>query len=136
MAQAKVMGRVRQYIEVEGRDCWTLFDTGSRNNFVREDMVPQAAVVPLRTPRNTGLGGGIRRVEKGCVLNCEIEGKGLDLYALVLPEIGLDGDGKQIELLFGALEMQRWGIIPDPVAEKIDLRHYPEMWVEFPEVGP
>ncbi len=33
------MGRVRENIEINGRQCWTLFDTGARNTYV----VPEVA---------------------------------------------------------------------------------------------
>jgi len=58
---------------------------------------------------------------------------------MVVDEIGNDETGKPIEILFGALAMQQWGIrlIPEPVLseverqEKLDLSHYPEEFVEF-----
>jgi hypothetical protein len=28
------MGRIRQMIAVDGRKCWTLFDSGARNTYV------------------------------------------------------------------------------------------------------
>jgi hypothetical protein len=44
---------------------------------------------------------------------------------------GLSDAGKAIEILFGALAMQQWGIRPVPDEEKLDLSHYPEEIVEF-----
>jgi hypothetical protein len=29
-----LMGGIREMIQVEGRECWTLFDTGARNSYV------------------------------------------------------------------------------------------------------
>lgn len=136
MARSKVVGRIKQNIVVEGRECWTLFDTGAVNTFVVEDVAALGATHPLEYPRTTRLGGGVLRVEKGCLLNCLIEGRPVDVHALVLPEIGQDEDGKGIEVLFGALEMQRWGIRPIPDEERIDMTHYPEVWVEFLENRP
>ena len=49
----------------------------------------------------------------------------------VIDEIGKDEDGKPIEILFGALAMQQWGIRPVPDQEKLDMSHYPEEFVEF-----
>jgi len=43
----------------------------------------------------------------------------------------MDEDGKTIEILFGALAMQQWGIRLIPEQEKLDLSHYPEKFVEF-----
>jgi hypothetical protein len=50
---------------------------------------------------------------------------------LVIEEIGKDEDGKPIEILFGALAMQQWGIRPKPDEERLDLSHYPDEFVEF-----
>ena len=133
MARSAVVGRIKQNILVEGRECWTLFDTGSLNNYVVEDFASLGIVAPLAEPRTTGLGDAVRRVEKRCMLSCRIQNRMLDVYALVLPEIGPDESDKRIEFLFGALEMQRWGIVPVPQEERIDMSHYPEMWVEYQE---
>jgi hypothetical protein len=39
--------------------------------------------------------------------------------------------GTPIEILFGALAMQQWGIRPVPDEEKLDLLAYPEEFLEF-----
>jgi hypothetical protein len=44
---------------------------------------------------------------------------------MVIDEIGQDEEGKPIEILFGALAMQQWGIRPVPDEERLDLTHYP-----------
>ena len=49
----------------------------------------------------------------------------------VVDEIGADEDGHPIEVLFGALAMQQWGIRPIPDQEKLDFSHYSEEFVEF-----
>jgi hypothetical protein len=78
------MGRIRQMIAVNGRKCWTLFDSGARNT------------------------------------NADIEGHAVSTYALVVDNIGRDEDGKPIEILFGALAMQQWGIKLNRREEKLD----------------
>nr|VFK63443.1 MAG: hypothetical protein BECKUNK1418G_GA0071005_103328 [Candidatus Kentron sp. UNK]VFK72360.1 MAG: hypothetical protein BECKUNK1418H_GA0071006_11109 [Candidatus Kentron sp. UNK] len=52
-------------------------------------------------------------------------------HAMVLDHIGLDEEGKEIEILFGALAMQQWGIGLFPAEEKLDLSHYPREFVEW-----
>jgi len=44
------MGGIRQRIKVDGRECWTLFDTGARNTYV----VPAVAKV-LKTSTAAGV---------------------------------------------------------------------------------
>jgi hypothetical protein len=50
---------------------------------------------------------------------------------MIIDEIGKDEDGKPIEVLFGALAMQQWGIRLVLAEERLDLTHYPKEFVEF-----
>ena len=125
------MGRIRQTIKVDGQECWTLFDTGARNTYV----IPSVARVlntsqMARTFRAT-LGGGVKETNTSAILEAEIKGHLIDTHALVVAEIGKDEDGKPIEILFGALAMQQWGIRPIPDEERLDLSRYPDEFVEF-----
>src|SRR6266571_1655773 len=125
------MGRIRQMIAVDGRKCWTLFDSGARNTYV----IPSVAEVlkTSATPRTirTALGGTIKETNRAALLEGEIQGHAISTHALVIEDIGKDEDGKPIEILFGALAMQQWGIRLVPAEEKLDLTHYPEEFVEF-----
>jgi hypothetical protein len=125
------MGRIRQMIAVDGRKCWTLFDSGARNTYV----IPSVADLlnTSTTPRTirTALGGAVKETNTEAVLHAEIEGHPISTYALVINNIGNDEDGNPIEILFGALAMQQWGIKLDPPEEKLDLSNYPEEFVEF-----
>src|SRR6266478_1560350 len=97
------MGRVRQMIAVDGRECWTLFDSGPRNTYV----IPEVAQLlnTSSTPRTirTALGGTVKETNTEALLHAEIEGHSVSTYALVIQNIGHDEDGKPIEILFGAL---------------------------------
>ena len=64
-------------------------------------------------------------------MHARVDGHQISTLALVIDEIGRDEDGKPIEILFGALAMQQWGIRPIPDEERLDLTHYPEEFVEF-----
>jgi len=125
------MGRVRQRIKVDGRECWTLFDTGARNTYI----VPAVANV-LKTsktahPFRSAIGGEVKETNTTALLEAEVEGRLISTHAMVVDEIGIDEDGTPIEILFGALAMQQWGIRPIPDEEKLDLSHYPEEFLEF-----
>ena len=125
------MGRIRQMIAVDGRECWTLFESGARNTYV----IPEVAELlqTSSTPRTirTALGGTVKETNTEAVLHANIEGHPISTYALVITNIGRDEDGKPIEILFGALAMQQWGIKLNPPEEKLDLTNYPEEFVEF-----
>jgi hypothetical protein len=118
-------------INVHGRDSWTLFDSGARNTYV----VPEVANL-LLTSRpvaaiRTALGGKMREINQTALLEAEVEGLPVSTHAMVLERIGPDEDGNNIEILFGALAMQQWGIRLIPEREKLDMSHYPKEFVEF-----
>jgi hypothetical protein len=46
-------------------------------------------------------------------------------------EIGTDEDGRRIEVLFGALAMQAWGLKLDPQSERVDWSRFSTDLVEF-----
>lgn len=125
------MRRVKREVEVEGRSFWALFDTGSMNTYVVEEVASLLPTFALNKPEPTGLGGRTQQVEKECRLACLVEGHSIHVLALVLPQIGSDEGGRRVEILLGALAMQQWGIAPIPKEEGVDMTHYPEMWVEF-----
>jgi len=125
------MGRIREMIDVDGRKCWTVFDSGARNTYI----IPVVAELlkTLSTPRTirTALGGAVKETNTEALLHAEIEGHKISAHALVINEIGNDENGRPIEILFGALAMQQWGIRLVPAEEKLDLTQYPEEFVEF-----
>ena len=49
----------------------------------------------------------------------------------MINDIGRDEDGRPIDILFGALAMQQWGIRPVPDEERLDLSRYPNEFLEF-----
>ena len=124
-------GRIREYIQIDGQRCWTLFDSGARNTYVIPKVAALLTTTKLPKPFRSALGGNIKKATKGAGLNAEIEGRKLFTNAMVIDDIGKGEDGKPIEVLFGALAMQQWGIRLVPEEERLDLSHYPKEFVEF-----
>ena len=124
------MGRIREVIQVNGRECWTLFDTGARNTYVIPSVAEVLTTSETPRPIRTAL-GGVKETNRTALLQADVEGHQVSTHALVVDQIGADEDGRPIEILFGALAMQQWGIRPVPDEEKLDLSHYPEEFVEF-----
>ena len=112
-------------------ECWTLFDTGARNTYVTPAVARVLSTTPMLHPFHTALGGAVQETKTSAILQAEIEGHMIATHAMVIEEIGKDEDGKPIEILFGALAMQQWGIRPIPDEERLDLSHYPKEFVEF-----
>ena len=125
------MVRIRQTIKVDGQECWTLFDTGARNTYVVPLVAQALKTSQMARAFRTALGGEVRETNTSAILEAEIEGHVIATHALVIDEIGKDENGKPIEILFGALAMQQWGIRPVPDEERLDLSNYPEQFVEF-----
>lgn len=125
------MGRVRDLIKVDGLECWTLFDTGARNTYITPSVAKALVTTQMPHPFQTALGGGIKQSYTSAILQAEIEGHLIATHAMVIDDIGRDEDGRTIEILFGALAMQQWGIRPIPDEERLDLTHYPKEFVEF-----
>ncbi|HEV3262057.1 MAG TPA: hypothetical protein VG013_34720 [Gemmataceae bacterium] len=125
------MGRVREHIRVNGRKCWTLFDSGARNTYVVPAVASLLATTKLPKALRSGLGGKVKKVTKAALLVAQVQGHDVSTNALVVGDIGKDEEGKAIEVLFGALAMQQWGIRPVPDEERLDLTHYPKEFVEF-----
>lgn len=120
------MGRVRQNIQVSGRDIWTLLDTGSRNTYIVEDVASQLQTFDLKDIESVRLGGNIYEIKQDCRLICQVEGFPVRVNARVIDNIAIDEESKRIEVLFGALAMQEWGIELNLDKEKLDLSHYPQ----------
>ena len=125
------MGRIRQKIHVDGTEVWTLFDSGARNTYVVPEVAERLTTTKLPMPTHTKLGGETKTSTLAVVLVGEIEGKFFHTEAMVIDRIGSDEDGKTIEILFGALAMQQWGIRLIPEKEALDLSHYPSEFLEF-----
>ena len=125
------MGRVRQNIKVDGRECWTLFDTGARNTCVIPAVGQLLKTAKMAHLFRSAIGGEVKETDVAAVLEAEIDGRPISTHAMVVDEIGTDDAGKPIEILFGALAMQQWGIRPLPDEERLDLTHYPKEFIEY-----
>mgnify|MGYP000140658689 CR=1 FL=1 len=125
------MGRIRQMIRVDGKSAWTLFYSGARNTYVVPEVAALLATTELPQPTYTRLGGETKMSTLATVLVGEIEDKAFHTEAMVIDRIGNDEEGKAIEILFGALAMQQWGIRLVPETESLDLSHYPFEFLEF-----
>jgi hypothetical protein len=125
------VGRIRAEIGIDGRRCWTLFDTGSRNTYVVPSVARLLTTVKLPLERKVALGGNVHDLHETCTLIGTVEGRSIDIDAYVIDSLGADESGRPIEILFGALAMQKWGIRPIPDEERLDLTHYPREFIEF-----
>jgi len=125
------MGRIRRMIRVRGRDTWTLFDSGARNTYIIPDVAARLSITALPHPTSAKLGGETKSSSQAAVLLGDLDGKPFHTEAMVIDRIGTDEDGRIIEVLFGALAMQQWGIRLIPAEEKLDMSHFADEFVEY-----
>ncbi|KPJ58783.1 MAG: hypothetical protein AMJ46_13620 [Latescibacteria bacterium DG_63] len=113
------MARAFRNIQIEGKEAYVLFDTGSVRSYVREEF---ASRTRWRTiPFTVGLGGQSFEINEASGLSCAIEGLEFDVKAHPVEDIGTDEKGKKIDAIIGALVMEEWGLTPDPRTGSIDL---------------
>jgi hypothetical protein len=104
------MGRIRSEIDVNGRKWWTLFDSGARNSYIVRRAARGLDPQKLPAPREVAFGGSTHQVKQICLVLAEVEGRRLEFHANVFDKIGVDEDGRPIDVLFGALALQLWNI--------------------------
>jgi hypothetical protein len=110
---------------------WTLFDSGARNTYIVADCVESLAASDIPEPQPSALGGRTHVVTRECLLVGRVNGYAVSVDARIVAEIGRDEEDKRIEVIFGALAMQKYGINVDTKNEKLDFTHYPKEFVEF-----
>ena len=113
------MGRTFKKIEIEGKPAWVLFDTGSVRSYVRKEFASQIRWKTI--PFEVGIGGFSFKIDEACALNCKIDGLEFDIEAHPIDDLGEDEQKNRIDVIIGALAMEKWGLIPDPTTGKIDL---------------
>jgi hypothetical protein len=123
--------RVRQQIEIQSTLRWALFDTDARHTYVISSVARMLTTSAMPQTIRVTIGNAVHKTNTAAILDAYINGRPISALAFVIDEIGRDENGIPIEILFGALNMQQWGIRPIPNEERLDLSHYPEIFVEF-----
>jgi hypothetical protein len=129
--QQTIMGRIRLDIEIDGRNCWTLFDSGARYSYITRDAAAGLGLQKLPQTRRSSLGGRVHDVDEVGLVLASVQGHALEFQASVVDQIGKDEDGRTIDVLFGAIAMQLWGIRLDMQNERLDFSHFATEFVEF-----
>ena len=114
------MARIIKTIEIEGQPAVALFDTGALYSYVRSSLVrevPRRAMIP---PARVALGGREIDILELCLVQGKIEG--LDFLGDAVPVDNIGHvDGNDLDVLIGALTMERWKIKLDPKTGTLDL---------------
>jgi hypothetical protein len=124
------MGRIYDTIS-NNKSLHTLFDTGAVHNYVTRKAARGLSINRLPKPFTVGIGGETRSIHEACFIYGELQGKRLFCWGLVVEELGLDEQDEEIDMLFGAVEMQRWNIRIDPGGERLDLSGFRDEFIEY-----
>lgn len=129
------MGRVYEFVEVNGKQLNTLFDSGAVRSYVTRKSVEEMGLkrerLRLKNVFEVGLGGKVRKIEECCVIQGSIKGNPFNLISWIIDELGQDEDAREIELLFGATDMQVWNIHIDLEKERLDLSRFRKEFIEY-----
>lgn len=127
----RASARVRREVTVGDRLRWTLFDTRLRNSYITAEAAQGLHVQAAAESRQARLDDVVHEVDRVCLVTANVGGGPLEFQAYVLDEIGEDEDGRKIELLFGGLAMQLWGIAVDVERGELDYSHFSMQFVEY-----
>jgi hypothetical protein len=107
-------------IEIEGKPAVALFDSGAYNSYARRRLLIGAPTLPVRRPFRVALGGRDVEVKESCLANGSIEGLDFSGEFVPVDELGR-ADGHDLDVIIGALVMEKWEIKLDPKSGTLDL---------------
>jgi hypothetical protein len=116
------MARLIRAVQINGQDARALFDTGSIGSYIRVRLGRSFPRARMKKPVRVGLGGQVLNLKAVCIVEAELEGHPFDFEVYPIQRIGRDETGREIDLLIGALAMEKWGLVLDPRTRRIDLR--------------
>jgi hypothetical protein len=112
--------RITKEIEIEGKRVWALFDTGALHSYIERALLTKAAKIDVPQPYRVGLGGRMIEVKELFLTSAKIDGLWFDIEAVCADRLGRV-DGRDIDVIIGALTMEKWEMVLDPKKNEIDL---------------
>ncbi|MFQ6043822.1 MAG: retropepsin-like aspartic protease [Candidatus Poribacteria bacterium] len=127
------MGRIYEFVEVDGKRLNTLFDSGAVRTYITRKSAEKIGlkIERLKEAFEVGLGGRARKINECCLVQGNIKDNPFNLISWVVEELGQDEKGREIELLFGATDMQVWNIQIDLEKETLDLSRFRKEFIEY-----
>jgi len=125
------MGRIYDTIHSNSKSLYALFDTGAVHNYVTKKAARELSINQLPEPFTVGIGGETRSIHEACFIYGELQNERLFCWALVVEELGLDEQNKEVDMLFGATEMQGWNIRINPREDRLDLSGFRKEFIEY-----
>ncbi|MEW6686246.1 MAG: hypothetical protein AB1393_08575, partial [Candidatus Edwardsbacteria bacterium] len=106
--------------EIEGRNVKALFDIGSLPTYVIRNFLEGVPIRLLSEPYRMALRGRVIEVREYCAVEGKIEGYAFDTKAIPIDDLG-KVDGREIDILIGALTMEEREISVNPKDSTLDL---------------
>jgi len=127
------MGRIYEFVEVDGKQLNTLFDSGAVRSYITRKSAEDTGlkIEKLKTEFKTALGGKTQVINEYCVVQGNIKGNSFYITSNVIDDLGIDEKGIEIGMLFGASDMQVWNINLDLKHETLDLSRFRKEFVEY-----
>lgn len=114
------MARIIKSIEIEGQPATALFDTGATYTYIRSSLMANVPKKSMILPVRVVLGGQNIEIRELCFFEGKIEGLDFVGDAVAVDDLGR-ADGHQLDVIIGALTMERWEIKFDPKNSTLDL---------------
>jgi len=114
------LARIIKEIEIEGQKAVALFDTGALFTYVTKHLLTDSVRKELTKPFHVALGGKSIDVREICLIGGKIEGLEFDTDVIPVDKLGR-ADGQELDVVIGAITMERWEIRLDPKAGTLDL---------------
>jgi len=125
------MGRIYDTIISNNKLLHSLFDTGAVHNYVTNRAAEGLVIGSIPESFEVGLGGKTKTISKACLVTGRLQDKSFYFSANIVEDIGKDEREQEIDVIVGAVEMQRWNIKIDPKEEKLDLSSFRKEFIEY-----
>jgi predicted aspartyl protease len=112
--------RITREIEIEEKRAVALFDTGSMHTYVKKPLLTKISGWRILKPYRVAIGGTSLEAREIYHVNGKIEGFDFDTEVVPIDEIGKI-NGQDIEVIIGALTMEKWEITVNPKDGTLDL---------------
>jgi len=133
MRRNGIKRRIYDRIVVSGESLYTLFDTGAWNSYITRAAAYRCKLKlrGLNKALRVGLGGEKRLLREHVSLEGSLRRHSFHLEPYVVDELGHGDEDRKIDLLFGLLAMEQWGVQPDVRNKRIDLTYFTKDFIEY-----
>lgn len=133
MKKNTIKRRIYDTLVVNGASLHAIFDPGAQNSYITKSALTKLHLQPqpIGYTYRVGLGGKKQKIKEEASFLGKLHGFSLHLRPYLIDALGKSEEGKEIDLLFGILDMEKWGVELDIEHKKLDLSYLRKEFVEF-----